>query len=422
MSGSFYSVAATQIILLVVLVPYSFCTPLHEVPASPSPSASSLPAENHFDWSYGQTAERTFIFSHCHWWESTDHQMTTIITLLTIAENTSSIAVIPPLPSSSTQQTSNKSLLGDYFDLEEIRKVQPVMTMAQFMESSDYRTLKSAPSGTLIFPKDSQEEYESRFHLLGTLRTSTVAMGMPPIDPENTNQPCNRFAGTMHLSSDGKTRFVFLDRLHFLHFCTEQFMPWWYDVRLRIAPRPALSRVAARFAQGVTRPLAVVHINDVMETQTVRDEADIERYAREIVDGLRVADSLRGTLYLIYARNGRNVRRVADLLRQEFEGVRDCRDVWRCLADVRLATFDPPLVRTEGEADELYGTTDKPSSPDGMPVRVMEWALGTMADIFVGNIHSPYSRNVCLYRKTHGKPYSVVRGFAEMRKIWKWNL
>lgn len=421
-------------------------------PTLPTASRFSL-TQHEFAWTFGQTAERTYLFSNCHWWESIDHQLTSVITLLTIAQNTSSVAVVPTLASttspsststsgSSSNNSSNgggipppnsESLLGDYFDLARVRQIQPAMTLGEFLSSADYTTLlNESNSGTTIaLPKESQEEYERKLKLFGRLRASTIHLQMPDVDPENTNQPCHRFGGTMHLSADGKVRYVFLDRIHFLHFCTEKFMPWWYDIRQHIRPRPEFFQVARGFIRGaggsvVRQPLAVIHVNDVMEAQKEREGEDVDRYAGEIVDGLRSNGQLgTGGVYMIYMKSGRNVRKVVSLLQNEMDTVYDCTDMFNCLHDLPQGEHNM-IEQGQGDGGGHWKERMKMKMNGGGAqqhvIWATEWALAADAELFIGNVHSPLSRNVCLYRKTQGKPYAIGRGFAELRKVWKWNL
>lgn len=407
-------------------------------PATAAAESQFNSEQTEFAWTFGASAEKTYVLTNCHWWESVDHQLTSVITLLTIAQNTSSIAVVPMLaragPIGDSDSSSNSgggttqqgktapSLLGDYFDVAQVRQVQPVVTMREFLASTDFAPLRDATTGTVPFPKESQEEYESKLGIFGKLRAAAVHLQMPDVDPENTNQPCNRFGGTMHLSADGRIRYVFLDRIHFLHFCTERFMPWWYDVRQHVRPRPAYFALARRFMRqpGLTRPMTVVHVNDVMEAQKERTGDDIDRYGGEIVDGLRAHGGIQadgggtgsnggtGAVYVMYSKNGRNVRKVVALLQAEFDSVYDCADLFNCL----------DRVPADALAD---GDTDAPLAGD-QARWAAEWALAAQADVFIGNVHSPLSRNVCLFRKTQGKAYAIGRGFAELRKVWKWNL
>lgn len=369
-----------------------------------------------YDWDYGQTAAKTFLFTNSHWWESLDHQMTTAVTLLALAQNTSSTAVIPALASAGERGRTNVSILGGYFSLQEVRKVQRVVTYLEFLQSEDFELLqkeaKGSP-GTVKLPKESQEEYEKTLGIYGELETARIKLQMPNVDPENTNQPCDWFGGTMHVSQDGTRRYVFLERLHFLHFCTEKFMPWWYDVRIHIKPREEFMRVAKLFMTHVRRPLTVVHVNDVMEKQKMREDVEIERYARQIVDALRVNDAIEGSVYAIFHKGGRNVMRVVTLLRLELDRVHECGDMLNCLQDVGRDV----ITETVG-IDDLFERLFRSEHS----VKMAEWALAAEADVFIANIHSPYSRNIALFRKTHGSSYSAVRGFAELRKVWSWNL
>lgn len=370
-----------------------------------------------YDWDYGGSAEKTFLFTNSHWWESLDHQMTTTVTLLALAQNTSSIAVIPTLAAAGEHGRSNASILGDYFDLESVRKVQNVMTFLEFLHSKEYEALREEMQGTtssIRFPKESQEEYERTLGIYGQLTTDRIKFKMPNVDPENTNQACDWFGGTMHVSQDKKIRYVFLERVHFLHFCTERFMAWWYDVRHHIEPRQEYIQVVHSFMTNIRKPLTVVHVNDVMEKQKSREDVEIERYARQIVDALRVNDAMGSSLYAIYSKKGRNVGRVVGLLQQELERVHECEDMFNCLRGVRRGVI-------EGESDEAEKLFQRLFRGEHS-VQIAEWTLAAEADVFIGNIHSPYSRNIALFRKTHGRPYSAVRGFAELRKVWSWNL
>lgn len=344
---------------------------------------------------------KTFIFTTNHWWESADHQLTSSITLLTIARLFNGTAVFPPLAVTNGSQHSTKSLIGDYVDIEAVRKLQPAMTLFEFHNTSDYKLLKAAKSSSVAFPKESQEEYEALLSILGTIRGSFIAMGMPAVDPENTNQYCDAFRGTVHTERNSSTRFIFLDRIHFLHFCTEKFMPWWYDVRYRIAPRHEYYDMAEKFMQG-KKGMTVIHINDAMEAHISRERAEFERYARQIVDALRKNEALSRPLYLIYNRGGVNVEKVVALLREELAHVHSCMDVHAC------------LTKVPAEKNKVF---------DGeMGLKMMEWAMASRAELYIGNIHSPYSRNICLHRKMHGMSYSVLTGFGELRKVWKWKL
>lgn len=371
----------------------------------------TLVDESTFKWEHGQSAEKTYLFTNVHRWESLDHQMTSVVSLLTLAKNTTSIAVLPYMPSSSYSATK-KSLLGDYFDLSKVKEVQEALTLSEFLDSSDYEVLKNESSGTVPFPKDSHEEYEGSLHLFGKLLDTVVSLPMPAIDPEHTNQKCSSFAGTMHLSSDGLRRYVFLDRIHFMHFCFEKFMPWWYDVRHHIAPRQQYLDAAELYLSGKRSPRTTVHISDLMDSQKRRDEEEIERYARQIVDALRKHQAIGGSMYLVHPKGTKNVQRVVNLLQQEFEGVANCTQFFSCGREVPRDLFDPAL--SEEEHKSLFG------GPVGL--KMLHWAIGSSSEVFVGNVHSPFSRNVCLQRKTHGKTYAVLKGFGEIRKIWSWNL
>lgn len=365
-----------------------------------------------YTWRYGESAERTYVFTNIHWWESVDHQMTSIISLLAVAKNTSSIAVIPAIPAAGKIDANRKFLIGDYFGIEEVNNIQPVMTLAHFTTTDDYGTLHSEKSGTVPLPKESQEEYESRLKIYGKLYSTVVRMHMPAVDPENTKQKCDSFAGTMHLDSGGRVRYVFLDRIHFMHFCFEKFMPWWYDIRHKISPRAPYLDAVNHLLSNKQRPVSVIHVNDLMDSQKERDQEEVERYARQIVDALQKNQAIAGSMFLIYANGTRNVKRVVKLLSQELNGVIDCSVDQFCGHQVSKGMFDPPL--SEGEYRSLFTSA--------LGTKMIPWALGCRAELFIGNIHSPFSRNVCLHRKTHGRKYSILRGFGEMRKIWSWNL
>lgn len=365
-----------------------------------------------YTWEYGRSAEKTYIFTNIHWWESIDHQMISIVSLLTLAKNTSSVAVIPPIPIPRSKNASTESLLGDYFNIEEVNDVQPVMTLARFMTTKDYDTLRNEMMGTVYLPKASQEEYEAKLKIYGKLRNTVVSLQMPAVDPENTKQKCNSFAGTMHLDSFGKVRYVFLDRIHFMHFCFEKFMPWWYDIRHKISPRQPYLDVVHHLVSDKQRPVSVIHISDLMDSQKQRASEEVERYARQIVDALRKNQAISGSMFLIYANGTTSVKKVVNLLTQEFDKIVDCSIDQFCDHRVSRDLFDTPLSKDEYK--KLF------TGPVG--TKMMSWALGCRADVFIGNIHSPFSRNVCLHRKTHGKPYSIIRGFGELRKIWSWNL
>lgn len=390
---------------LTMFVAWAACT------SQQAQARSAAGAPQQFDWSFGQGAEKTYLFTNAHWWESIDHQLTTIITLLTLAQNTSCIAVIPFLASANS--TSNVSLLGHYYDLPRLRQVQPVITLSSFLQSTDYVELRGADTSTIALPKESQEEYEGTLGIYGKLHDSVVKINMPDVDPENTNQRCDRFGGSMHVSHDGRIRYVFLDRLHFMHFCAERFMPWWYDVRQHIRPRSVYMDLGERFVRNALHPLTVVHVNDVMEGHKARVSSEVEGYAGQIVDGLRAHDSVNngGAIYAIYNKNGRNVRRVVSLLQAEITQVYECSNLFGCLAD---ATADMTDTKTTPFAHFVFDSEHAAA--------MTEWAVAAQAHLFIGNVHSPFSRNVCLYRKMQGSTYVSLRGFAELRKVWTWNL
>lgn len=352
---------------------------------------------------------RTYLFSNVHSWEGVDHQVTSIVTLLALAKNISALAVLPALASgyaagaAGREERDEGSLLGDYFDIERVRAVQAVMTMGEFRGGADYAVLKNAAG--LEFPKGSAEEYEARLGVLGDVSSNEVAFGMPNVDPEATGQRCDAFEGTVWQT--GEARFVFLERVHFFHFCAERFMPWWYDVRKFLVPRQEYGVVADSFMGS--EKVTVVHIRDLLDAQGERGVEEIERYARQIVDVLR---GRRGTLYLGFSNRGRSVKRVAELFEGEFENVKNCSHLYACGRSVDPALFNPRL--SDANFRMLFET------PVGSSM--VEWALSMRSEFFVGNIHSPYSRNVGLYRKIHGHPYAVLKGFGEMRKLWKWNL
>lgn len=365
-----------------------------------------------YTWKYGESAGKTYIFTNIHWWESVDHQMISIVSLLALAKNTSSIAVVPPIPIPRDKNASNESLLGDYFNIEGVNDVQPVMTLAHFMTTKDYNTLRNENMGTVSLPKASQEEYEAKLKIYGRLRNTVISLQMPAVDPENTKQKCNSFTGTMHLASNGKVRYVFLNRIHFMHFCFETFMPWWYDVRHKISPKQPYLDVVDHLVSDKQRPVSVIHISDLMDSQKERTSEEVERYARQIVDALRKNQAISGSIFLLYANGTRNVKKVVKLLTQEFEKIVDCSADEFCGHHVSKDTFGPSFPKSDYK--KLF------TGPMG--AKMISWALGCTAEVFIGNIHSPFSRNVCLHRKTHGKPYSIIRGFGELRKIWSWNL
>lgn len=366
-----------------------------------------------YGWRHGKSAKKTYLFTNMHWWESLDHQMTSIISLLALAKNTSSIAVIPFLAASkSNMPSANTSLLGDYFDIDEVNKVQSVITMQEFMKSKDYELLKKEKTGTVPFPKDSQEAYEAQLKVFGKLHDTMVYFQMPDVDPEHTNQRCNNFGGTIHVSSNGKRRYVFLDRIHFFHFCVEKFMPWWYDVRHWIAPKQRYFAAAENFLENKKRPIASIHISDLMDSQKDREDEEVERYARQIVDALRKHQAIGGSMYLIHAKKTKNVQRVVNLLNQEFADISNCSSFFSCGKEVPQDILEPSLLREE----------HKNAFESRLGLKMLEWALSSRTNVFIGNVHSAFSRNICLHRKTHGEKYAILKGFAELRKIWSWNL
>jgi hypothetical protein len=364
--------------------------------------------------------EKTYIFSNSHWWESVDHQLTTLITLLTLAKNSSAIAVLPAIGQNIGGPKDSYSLIGDFYDIEELRKVQPVMTTAEFKRSKDFTKLKATANseGGVTFPKSSQETFEKTMTVLSEIGQGAVTFGMPNEDPENTNMFCSRIPGDITLSDDGKVRFIFLDRIHFYHFCTERHMPWWYDVRMHIVPRREYITAAEHFMSSQRKPLIAIHIRDAMDEQRERSDEEIERYALQIADAMRrkslqrIDDDGGGTMYLSYEHGGRSVARVAELFETEFPTVRKCADLYMCGNQVGRRLFDPPL--DEVVYKTLFSTTIGPS--------FVEVALCMSSQHFVGNAYSPASRNIGLYRKLHGSSYEIVKGFAEMKRLWKWSL
>lgn len=213
-------------------------------------------------------------------------------------------------------------------------------------------------------------------------------------------------------------------------------MPWWYDVRLHQQPRPEYFAAVDAWRATITGPLTVVHLRDLMDGQRERDEEEVQRYARQVVDALRQTagggpmaggggsgsvgvqgDLAAGSLYLSYPSGGKNVGRVAALFREEFPRVYTCADVHQCGASVTAATLGAAAARGGGAAPDIEGLFQSPHA-----ATVLETALSLQADHFVGNIYSSYSRNVGLWRKMHGKSYTIVKGFGEMRRVWTWRL
>lgn len=308
------------------------------------------------------------------------------------------------------------AFVGDFYDEEVLRKVQPIMTPGEFRDHADYKKLKALAkpkTSTLSFPKASQESYETTLNVISSISERSLSFGMPDVDPDGTQMSCARLKGTVHHSLDGTIRFVFMDRLHFYHVCTEKYMPWWYDVRRHLVPRKEYMIAARNFAEQVARPLTVVHVRDLMESTVKREDEEIQRYARQIADAFRRKNpTAKGTLYLTYASDGQNVARVVQLFREEFPDLKTCDDMFRCGADVPPKLFKPKLDAVRYES--LFGTQ--------MGSTMLEIALSSVADHFVGNVYSPYSRNIALYRKLSGKTYDVLKGFGELRRMTRWNL
>lgn len=351
----------------------------------------------------------TYMLTNVHEWESIDHQISSLLTLMSLAQNVSVIPVIPPTLA-APGSTSNVSLVGDYFSAPELQKLQKLITFREFMNSPAYKELVAATPGTVALPKGSQEEYEAQLKIMGNLNESRIRFQMPHEDVESTNQFCDTFPGTVFESP--KYRFIFLERVHFFHFCTERFMPWWYNVRARLVPRQPYFTAVKSFIRKLKRPLTVVHIRDLMDMHRTPENMEVERYARQIADSLRRHSAARGTVYLAYAKDGLSVKRVAALLRDEFENVRDCTNLFDCGTKV---PFD--LFKGKVQDIDLHTMFRTAVGKD-----LVEWALSLRSDYFIGNVHSPYSRNVAIYRKLRGRSYSIVKGFGEMRKIWRWNL
>ncbi len=351
----------------------------------------------------------TYMLTNVHEWESIDHQLTSLLTLITLADNSSAIPVIPPLLS-GTGTSTNLSLIGDFFSAEQLRKLQKLITFREFLESPMYQALRNTKVGMVPLPKNSQEEYESQLKILGSLDESRISFPMPHEDVENTNQYCDTFPGTIFETPSH--RFIFLERIHFFHFCTERFMPWWYNVRTHLIPRKPYLLAAQKFSRTIKRPITVIHIRDLMDMHRTPDNIQVERYARQIADAIRRHNALRGTLYLAYPREGLSVKRVASLLRDEFDNVCDCKQLYECGTKVPASLFQPALAPNQMRTlfRSLIGKD------------LVEWALSLRSDYFIGNIHSPYSRNIGIYRKLRGRSYSILKGFGEMRKVWTWNL
>lgn len=394
----------------------------------------------------------TYIFFTHFWWEMFHNQLTTLTTGLAVAKLfPNSVLVLPPAvgvpqptPSADGGTTAHKhlSLLGDYYDLDKLRAVQKVMTLDEFLAagSTTAAAIAAVPTGSLPLPKASQEDYEKELGLLGDIADTRVAIPLPHEDLERTEQYCDSLSGSIYAvpaagGGPPTAQFVFLDRLHFFHFCTEKFVPWWYDVRLHLQPRPEYFAAVDAWRATIKGPLTVVHLRDLMDGQRDRDEEEVQRYARQVVDALRQtpgngrtagdggsgsvgvqADLAAGSLYLSYPSGGKNVGRVAALFREEFPRVYTCTDVHQCGAAVSAETLGA-AAGAGGAAPDIESLFLSPHA-----ATVLETALSMNADHFVGNVYSSYSRNVGLWRKMHGKSYTIVKGFGEMRRIWTWRL
>jgi hypothetical protein len=392
-----------QTVLAVVLVAEIYATPTQSV-------VEPFHLQRH-----EAPIERTYLFSNFNWWESADHQMTTAITLLSLAFNISAISVLPDIAGPQGGPRSRYSLLSDFYDVDKLRAAQDFMSILDFVGRDDYNMLKTiaASDKGLTFPKASQEKFEEKLNVLSSIGEGTVSFGMPHEDTENMDIFCSSMPGTVHHTLDGRVRFIFLDHVHFYHFCAERFMPWWYDVRMHIVPRREYRELAQQFAATVPKPLTVVHVRDLMDHQKERDQKDIEEYARQIADAMRRSGKESGgSLYLSYSMNGRSVRQVAGLLKDEFSVVKNCLDLYVCGRVVSAGTFKPPL---DSELHQvLFGTH--------VGASLVEVALSMQADHFVGNVFSPYSRNVALYRKLQGGTYDILKGFGELKKVYRWHL
>eukprot|EP00168_Porphyra_purpurea_P015225 TRINITY_DN4609_c0_g1_i3.p1 TRINITY_DN4609_c0_g1~~TRINITY_DN4609_c0_g1_i3.p1 ORF type:complete len:499 (-),score=98.95 TRINITY_DN4609_c0_g1_i3:145-1641(-) len=379
----------------------------------------------------------TYIFFTHFWWEMFHNQLTTLTTGLAVAKlYPNAVVVLPPavgvparLPSPGGM-SRHTSLFGDYYDLPKLKAVQRVMTLDEFLApgSQTAAALATVPTGTLQLPKASQEDYEKALSLLGDLSDTRISVPLPHEDLERTEQYCDSLPGSVYpvpVASGGLSTFqlVFFDRLHFFHFCTEKFVPWWYDVRQHVQPRPEYFAAVSAWRATITGPVTVIHLRDLMDGQRERDEEDVQRYARQVVEALRQtpgggavrsvgvqANLAAGSLYLSYPPSGKNVGRVASLFREEFPRVYTCADVHECGAGVTAAMVGVGSSDVESLFQSPHAAT------------VMETALSMSADHFVGNVYSSYSRNVGLWRKMHGKSYTIVKGFGEMRRIWTWQL
>lgn len=396
----------------------------------------------------------TYIFFTHFWWEMFHNQLTTLTTGLAVAKLfPNSVLVLPPavgVPRPTpppgggiAPRHRHVSLVGDYYDLAKLRAVQQVMTLDEFMAagSATAAAIAAVPTGSLPLPKASQEDYEKELGLLGDIADTRVSVPLPHEDLERTEQYCDSLPGSIYAvpaAGGGPTtaQLVFLDRLHFFHFCTEKFVPWWYDVRLHLQPRPEYFAAVDAWRSTIEGPLTVVHLRDLMDGQRDRDEEEVQRYARQVVDALRQTagggptasgggsgsvgvqgDLAAGSLYLSYPSGGKNVGRVAALFREEFPRVYTCADMHQCGAAVTAAMLGAAAGGGGGAAPDMEGLFLSPHS-----ATVLETALSMQADHFVGNVYSSYSRNVGLWRKMHGKSYTIVKGFGEMRRIWTWRL
>eukprot|EP00172_Hildenbrandia_rubra_P001477 Plantae.Rhodophyta-Hildenbrandia_rubra.ctg20318.p1 GENE.Plantae.Rhodophyta-Hildenbrandia_rubra.ctg20318~~Plantae.Rhodophyta-Hildenbrandia_rubra.ctg20318.p1 ORF type:complete len:346 (+),score=61.59 Plantae.Rhodophyta-Hildenbrandia_rubra.ctg20318:523-1560(+) len=342
-----------------------------------------------------------------------DDQLTTIVTGLALGQNLSATVVLPYSPGKEGGPKERYSLLGDFYELTAVKNHQPVMTMDDFVSSDDGQKLReNGKKNTICFPKGGQEDYERDLKVIGDLCEHTVKLPLPHEDIEDSDQYCDEFPGTVHVSKDGLRRFIFLERLHFHHLCVERFLPWWYDVRMHIVPRAPYITLVRQYLSKLTRPVTVVHLRDLMDGQREREKEEIEKYARQIVELMRGERRAYGTMYLSYRVDGVNVGRVASLFDSEFDNVQRCTDMYGCGSAVPQDLYSPPLNET------TFATLFETRFTPGM----LETTLSMESDFFIGNIHSSYSRNIGFHRKLHGKPYAVVQGFGEVRKSWSWNL
>lgn len=367
---------------------------------------------------HSSQATRTYILTNAYWWESMDHQLTTVLTLLAFARNISATPIIPFVEGMADDGEQSFSLIGDYYDLNLLNRVQPALTLHQFKRTQDYAMLREELENnhTLFVPSPSKKQYLQALQLpqmQGTVNTS-VSFGMPHEDLENTDMYCSSVPGTVfYISKHHSTtvRFIFLGHIHFYHFCSEKFMPWWYTVRTHIAPRPEYYVVADAFLASLPKPVTVVHIRDVMDHQVVRSDDEIELYAQQIADAVRKSAPF-GTFYLAFSPYGRSVVRVASLLESEFPQIAKCQDYFDCGQQISRQLFEPQLPSV------LFHTLFETS----LAPRMLEITLSTRSQYFIGNIYSPNSRHIGLHRKLRGQSYHVLRGFSELRKVWRWHL